>query len=122
MPFLPASALTNRIQTSLPAPDPFNLPLYFSLPCEGILVRRLGARFTQRNDIPAHEILQVLVQRLHAYILACLDGGIHLCNLVLADEVTDSRRAYHDFMRRHAALLILGLAQCLRNNRPQGFR
>lgn len=74
-----------------------------------------------RNDVAPHQVGQTLVEGLHAHTLAGLDGGIHLGDLVLADEVADGRRADHDLVGRHAPGAVLGLQQGLRDDRPQGF-
>src|SRR5687767_1705496 len=69
---------------------------------EVVLVRRLGAGFFHRDDVALDQVLQVLVERLHAVLLAGLDRGVHLRNLGLADEVADRGGADHDLVRRDA--------------------
>src|SRR5581483_7357662 len=80
----------------------------------------LGApdRFLTRDLAAPHQVLQALVERLHAVLLASLDRGIHLRDLVLADQVADRGNADHDFMRGDAAAADL-LQQRLRNHRAQ---
>src|SRR5690349_2076993 len=69
-----------------------------------------------RDNVATHEVNEVLVERLHADRLTGLDRRIHLRNLVLADEVTNRRRADHDLVRRHASLAILRLQEGLRDD------
>jgi hypothetical protein len=52
--------------------------------------------------------LEVLVERLHAELRTGLDRGVHLRDLVLADQVPDRGRADHDLVRRDAACAVLG--------------
>src|SRR5262245_44988743 len=47
-----------------------------------VLVGRLRPRLFLGNDIPLHQVLKILVQRLHPELLPGLDRGIHLRNLV----------------------------------------
>src|SRR5882672_1533253 len=54
---------------------------------EIILVRRLAARLAGRDHVATHQLRQILVERLHADILAGLDRRVHLRDLVLADEI-----------------------------------
>src|SRR6266850_1510009 len=84
---------------------------------EVVLVRGLAARLGRGDDIAPHQFLQVLVEGLHAKLLPRLDGGVHLRDLVLADEVADRRRADHDLVRGDPASAVLGLAQRLRDDR-----
>ena len=86
---------------------------------ECVLVGGLRARLGNRDDVALHEVLQVLVERLHAERPAGLDRGVHLRDLRLADEVADGGRADHDLVRRDAAGAVLGLAQRLRDHRAQ---
>src|SRR6188472_2282841 len=51
----------------------------------------LVARFRRRHLVAADHLEQALVERLHADVLARLDRGVHLRDLVLADQVADGR-------------------------------
>ena len=62
--------------------------------------------------------MKILVQSLHTVALTRLDRGIHLCNLAFANQVTDSRCAYHDFMCGNPAAA-RALQQRLRDNGSQ---
>jgi hypothetical protein len=62
-----------------------------------------------------------LVKRLHAVLLSGLQDGIHLRDLVFADQVANRRRADQDLVCRDPPLTILGLEQRLRNHRAQRF-
>src|SRR5688500_4892796 len=77
---------------------------------EIILHRGLGPRFGHADEVALHQVLQVLVERLHAERLAGLDRRVHLRHLGLADQVADGRGADHDLVRRDAAVAVLGLA------------
>src|SRR5688572_24582086 len=55
------------------------------------------------HQAPLDHVLQALVERLHAVLLAGLDRRVHLRDLVLADQVADGRGGHHDLVRRHAA-------------------
>src|SRR5688572_10839644 len=89
---------------------------------EVVLVRRLVARLFHRNDIALDQVLEVLVERLHAVLLAGLDRGVHLSDLGLADQVADRGCANHDLVCRNAARPVLGLQQRLRDHRAQRLR
>src|SRR5690606_9041194 len=89
-------------------PDSLEQPLVL-----GVLARLLAA-----DHAALDQFLQVLVEGLHAHVLAGLDGGIHLRHLVLADQVADRRGADHDFPGRGAAAADL-LQQRLRDHRAQ---
>src|ERR1700761_3985628 len=67
-----------------------------------------------------HQILQALIQGLHALALAGLDGGIHLRDLTLADKIADGRGADHDLVGRYAAAAH-PLHQGLGNDRAQAL-
>ena len=54
---------------------------------DGVLVRRLEHRLLPRDAALTHHDLKILVEGLHPVLLAGLDGGVHLGDLVLADEV-----------------------------------
>src|SRR5512135_2797592 len=56
---------------------------------ECIFVLRRGTRGCGGDHIALDQILQVLVERLHAQIAARLNGRVHLRHLVLADQVAD---------------------------------
>src|SRR5207247_10951720 len=75
-----------------------------------VLVGGLASRLGRGDDVAPHQFLQVLVEGLHAVLLPRLDGGVHLRDLVLADEVADRRRADHDLVRGDPASAVLGLA------------
>ena len=75
-----------------------------------------------RDDVALDQLLQVLVEGLHAVLLAGLDRRVHLRDLVLADQVADGGRADHDLVRGHATGAVLGLEQRLRDHRAQRFR
>src|SRR3989344_1048126 len=81
----------------------------------------LAAGLGRADDVAAHEVGEVLVQRLHAHAVAGLDGGVHLRHLGLANQVADGAGAQHDLVRGHAARAILGFAQCLRDHGLQRF-
>ena len=57
-----------------------------------------------------------MVERLHSELAAGLNHRIHLRDLVLANQVADSRRTHHDFVRRDAPAAVLKLQQRLRNH------
>src|ERR1039458_8930660 len=86
-----------------------------------VLIRGFAARFGARNHVFLHQILQILVQCLHAELLAGLDCRIHLRDLGFADQVADGGRADHDFVGRDPPRTVLGLEQRLRDNRLQGL-
>ena len=65
-------------------------------------------RVLLRDHVPLDQIRQGLIHRLHAELLAGGDRGIHLVNLLLADEVADGRRGGHDLQRQHAPAADLG--------------
>src|SRR3990172_5614622 len=96
------------------------VPVEVPLAGERVLVSRLAARFGRGNDISLHKVLQILIERLHAELLAGLDGRVHLRHLGLADEVVDGRSADHDLVRGDAPGAVLGLQQSLRDDRLQG--
>src|SRR5579863_3031401 len=77
----------------------FSRPLT-ALQC--VLVLRLVARLFLTHDTLGDQLRQALVEGLHALRAAGLDGGVHLRDLALADEVTDRRRADHYLVRRDA--------------------
>src|SRR5664279_1932328 len=83
---------------------------------------RLAARLGGRHEIAADEVGEVLVERLHTQAVAGLDRRVHLRDLVLADEVSDRRRAEHDLVRRYAAGAVLGLAERLRDDADERLR
>src|SRR5215467_5196879 len=56
---------------------------------EVVLVGRLASRLAGRDHVAPHELLEILVQSLHAGLLAGLDRRVHLRDLVLADQVAD---------------------------------
>src|SRR5512135_2983632 len=64
--------------------------------CIFVLCR--GARNGRGDDVALDQVLQILVERLHAQVAAGLDRRIHLCHLVLADQVADGGRADHDLV------------------------
>src|SRR5262245_32045642 len=70
---------------------------------EILLVLRLVARFFLGDDALLQQLLQTLIERLHAGRLAGLDRGIHLRDLALADQVADRGSADHDLVRRDAS-------------------
>src|SRR5512139_4244931 len=74
---------------------------------EGVLVLRRVARDGRRNDVALDQVLQVLVERLHADVAAGLDRRVHLRDLVLADQVADGGGADHDLVRGDAAGAVL---------------
>src|SRR5437667_2353796 len=82
-----------------------------------VLVGSLAARLGRGDDVAPHQFLQVLVECLHAELLPRLDGGVHLRDLVLADEVADRGRADHDLVRGDPPSPVLGLAQRLGDDR-----
>ncbi len=67
-----------------------------------------------------HQFLQTLIESLHSLALAGLDGRIHLGNFALANQVSDGRRADHDFVRRNTAAAD-ALHQGLRDHRTQAL-
>src|SRR5678816_4746426 len=92
------------------------------LPGEILREFRLAARFTRRDDVAAHEVGEILVERLHADVVAGLDRRVHLGDLVLPDQVPDRCGAEHDLVRGDAAGAVLGLAQRLRDDADQRLR
>src|SRR5690606_33821843 len=98
--------------------------IVMSIPLAGevFLDRRGGARLLHRDDVAPDEVGEALVQRLHAERGAGLDGGVHLRDLGLADQVADGRRADHDLVRRDPAVAVLGLQERLRDDRLERFR
>src|SRR5512139_659443 len=89
---------------------------------EGVFVLRRVARDGRRNDVALDQVLQVLVERLHADVAAGLDRRVHLRDLAFADQVADRGGADHDLVRGDAAGAVLGLQQRLRDHRAQRFR
>jgi len=67
-----------------------------------------------------HQVLQTLIQGLHAGRAPGLNGRIYLCHLVFPDEIADCRRAQHDFVSRQATAAGLSY-QYLRHYGLQGF-
>src|SRR5919199_413768 len=66
------------------------------------------------RDAPrAHELGQVLVQRVHPVLGACLHGGVDLVRLALADEVADGGCRDHDLGRDDAGAAVRRPAQRL---------
>lgn len=63
----------------------------------------LFARDIARDNAFLNQFLEALVHRLHAQSLAGLDSRVHLRHLVLADKITNSRGAAHDFVCRNTA-------------------
>src|SRR3569832_1127804 len=88
---------------------------------EGVFVLRGGTRHARGDHIAPDQILQALVERLHAEVAAGLDRRVHLRHLVLADQVADRRGADHDLVRGDAAVAVLGLQQRLRDHGAQRF-
>src|SRR5436190_9254520 len=94
-----------------------------------LLVQLVGLRLQQRPELRPVDALVIglfgadpallehahdrVVQRLHAVLLARLDGRGDLDRLALADEVADGRRADQDLQRRAPALLVHALEQVL---------
>src|SRR5213078_4900089 len=83
-----------------------------------VLVLRLVARLFLADDALGDQVGEALVEGLHALGAAGLDGGIHLRDLALADQVTDRRGADHDLVGRDAAAGVL-LHERLRDHRAQ---
>src|SRR5688572_25366221 len=97
-----------------------------------LLVQLVGRRLQQRPELRLVDALVVrlvgadpalrevrhdgVVQRLHAVLLARLDGGGDLHRLALADEVAHARRAHEDLERRAASLLVDALEEVLRHH------
>src|SRR6185503_9679706 len=88
---------------------------------ELLFVLRSEARFFLRHDSLLQQLLQALVERLHAVLLSGLDRGVHLRDLAFADQVTDRRGADHDLVRGDAAAAD-ALEQRLRDRRAQRLR
>src|SRR5688572_11214668 len=84
-------------------------------------VRRLAACFFLVHETLLDQVLEALVERLHAVLLAGLDRRIHLRDLGLADQVPDGRVADHDLVRGRAAAAFF-LQQRLRDDRAQRLR
>src|SRR5258708_35055006 len=82
--------------------------LAYVLAGEIILVGGLAARLAASDYVAPHQLLQVLVERLHADILAGLDRRVHLRDLVLADQGADGGRADHDLVGGDAPGPVLG--------------
>src|SRR5690606_36701754 len=74
-------------------------------PCglEVFLVDGLEAGFFLRDEPLHHELLKILIERLHAGRLTRLNGRVHLRDLALANQVTNRGRADHDLVGRDAA-------------------
>src|ERR1700690_367148 len=70
---------------------------------DAVLVLRLVARLFAADNSLGHQVLQALIESLHALALAGLDGRVHLGDFTVADQVADRRRADHDFVRRNAS-------------------
>src|SRR3569832_1302323 len=83
---------------------------------EGVFVLRGGTRHAQDNHITPDQILQALVERLHAEVAAGLDRRVHLRHLVHTEQKTERRGADHDLVRGDAAVAVLGLQQRLRDH------
>src|SRR5207248_1052578 len=82
---------------------------------QGVLVLRLVARLFLADHALGDQLREALVERLHALRDAGLDGGVHLRDLTLADEVADRRRPDHDLVGRHPTAAVL-LHQRLRDH------
>src|SRR3954447_11457442 len=73
------------------------------------------------GDLPrAHQLGQVLVERVHAVLRAGLHRGVDLVRLSLADQVADRRRRRHTLGGHHATLAVRGLAQRLAHHALNG--
>src|SRR5690625_3181985 len=103
----------NRALKSMSSPSAV---LAEHLPVNRPLLRVLLADQTLPN-----QVLQALIQSLHTDLLPGLDGGVHLRDLVFANQVTDGGRADHDLVRCDPTAADL-LEQRLRDHRSQRFR
>src|SRR3569832_10879 len=74
---------------------------------ERVFVGGLHRRLLLADHAATHEVLQTLIEGLHADVLAGLDRRIHLRNFCLADQVANGGRADHDLVRGRAAAAAL---------------
>src|SRR5690606_31332034 len=117
MPFplsraIPVRSWGNTGNTPLPSPVPVQGPGPASL--EQALVLGVFPGLVAGDQAALDQVLQILVEGLHAHLLAGLDRRIHLRHLVLADQVADGRGGHHDLVRGDAAAADL-LQQRLRD-------
>src|SRR5512139_1230183 len=90
-----------------------------SLTQKCVFVLRCVAGHAGGDHVAPHQVLQALVERLHADIATGLDRRIHLRHLAFADQVADRRGADHDFMCGNTAGAVLGFQQRLRDDGAQ---
>src|SRR2546427_11966734 len=83
---------------------------------ELVLVDALVVRLFRADPTFLQHRHDGVVERLHAVLLARLDGRRNLDGLALADEVAHGRRADEDLERRAAALLVDALEEILRHD------
>src|SRR6266849_2422652 len=83
-------------------------------PQELIRRRRDAQAFLLRHLAAEVELVQRIVQRLHAVLLPCLHRRLDLVDLVVADQGADRGRAHHDLGRHHAPPPLRLLQQRLR--------
>ena len=76
---------------------------------------RLGfaACFSGGDLIAFDHLYQILIQCLHAMVVAHLNGRIHLRHFAFANQIAYGAGANHDLVRGHAAVTIFGFAQGL---------
>src|SRR5258707_10304045 len=65
---------------------------------ENFFVLRVGNRLLAGDQTALDQILQTLIERLHAVLAAGLNRGVHLRDLVFADQIFDRRNADHDLV------------------------
>src|SRR5271170_249762 len=70
---------------------------------DAVLVLSLIARFFAADDAFLHQFLQTLIESLHALSLPGLNRRVHLRDFAFANQVADSGRADHDFVRCNTA-------------------
>src|SRR5260370_1793702 len=85
-----------------------------------VLVLGLVLSLFAADDALLHHFLQALIEGLHTLALARLNRRIHLRDFAFADQVSDSGRADHDFVRRNTAAAD-PFHQRLRNHGPQAL-
>jgi hypothetical protein len=83
------------------------------------LVNTLVVCFLRENPFLVQEVLNSVVQCLHADLLARLHGRRNLEGFRISDQVADRRRADKDFQGCATPFFVRTLEQVLRNNELQ---
>ena len=92
--------LRTEFDTTLPR---FDLMAQLERAPDGMKMNELSRRMMVTGGnvtgITDQLVAEGLVERLHAHVLAGLDGGIHLRHLVFPDQVSDGGSTTHNLMR-----------------------